>query len=104
MSREFLGSLNNWHKTKLIHKFLTLCGNRINFLKEDAHIEWDEFGKIAPDYALMHGAGELFYRHGKGGILNSAHLAIGMRETDEMPQAAAFEHPTVESLRRGRPL
>ncbi len=84
--------------------FLTLCGNRINFLKEDAHIEWDEFSPIAPDHALMHGACELFYHNGKGGILNSAHLAIGLKEGDAAKSAGEFEHPSLESLRHGRTL
>ena len=84
--------------------FLTPCGNRISFLKEDAHIEWDEFDKVAPDYALMHGACELYYHKGKGGILNSAHLTIGMRETENVPNDTVYEHPSVESLRRGRSL
>ncbi len=84
--------------------FLTLCGNRINFLKEDAHIEWDEFSDFAPDHALMHGACELFYHNGKGGILNSAHLAIGMREGDAPSVNIEHEHPSVESLRCGRML
>lgn len=84
--------------------FLTLCGNRLNFLKDDAHMEWDGFGKAAPDYALMHGAGEHFYYHGKGGVLNSAHLAIGMREAEEAPDTTPYDHPTIESLRRGRTL
>ncbi len=60
--------------------FLILCGNRINFLHEDARLEWECFKNIAPDYALIHGASELYYHHGMGGVLNSAHLAIGMSE------------------------
>ncbi|MBR5377002.1 MAG: response regulator [Lachnospiraceae bacterium] len=84
--------------------FLTLCGNRINFLKEDAHIEWDEFGKVSPDYALMHGACELYYHNKKGGILNSAHIAVGFREGDDPEKTAEFEHPSLESLRRGKTL
>ena len=84
--------------------FLTLCGNRINFLKEDAYLEWDEFDNIAPDYALMHGAGELYYYQGKGGVLNSAHLAIGLRESDIPIDAAVYEHQSLESLRKGHVL
>ncbi len=82
--------------------FLTLCGNRINFLKEDAHIEWDSFDSICPDHALMHGACELFYHKGRGGILNSAHLAIGLREKEAPAGSAEYVHPDVESLRKGR--
>ena len=100
-SRESLESMEAFRPDAL---FLTLCGNRINYLKEDAHIEWDTFAGIAPDFALMHGAGEMYYYRGKGGILNSAHLAIGLSEADEMTNNALLEHETVESLRHGRPL
>ncbi|MCR4961549.1 MAG: response regulator [Lachnospiraceae bacterium] len=82
--------------------FLTLCGNRINFLKDDAHIEWEGFKAVAPEYALMHGACELLYYKGKGGILNSAHLAIGMREGDSPANAEYGDHVSLESLHRGR--
>ncbi len=81
--------------------FLNPCGNRINFLKEDAHMEWDGFAEIAPDFALMHGACELFYHKGKGGILNSAHIAVGMREGDS-PAAVESEDQPMENFRRGR--
>lgn len=84
--------------------FLTLCGNRISFLKDDAHIEWDEFNKVAPDYALMHGACELFYHKGRGGILNSAHLAIGMKEGEGSKKAVSYDHPDIEGMRHGRSL
>ena len=84
--------------------FLTVCGNRLNFLKDDAHLEWDGFGKIAPGYVLMHGACELYYHNGKGGILNSAHLAVSMREGRGSGDEMIIDHPTVESLRHGRML
>ena len=82
--------------------FLVFCGNRINFLKEDAHIEWDSFAPTAPDNVLMHGACELYYHNGKGGILNSAHVAVGMREGDGKPKSAAGTLPEVEEIRHGR--
>ncbi|MCR4909222.1 MAG: response regulator [Lachnospiraceae bacterium] len=84
--------------------FLTLCGNRLNLLKEDAHLEWDGFNTVAPDYALMHGACELYYHRGKGGILNSAHLAVGFKEGSVPAEGASFIHPDVEKLRHGRSL
>ncbi len=84
--------------------FLTLCGNRISFLKEDAHIEWDEFGQISPEHVVMHGACELFYHNKKGGILNSAHLAIGLKEGEDKERSVQKEHPSLESLRHGRTL
>ena len=84
--------------------FLVLCGNRINFLKDDAHIEWDSFAAIAPDNVLMHGACELFYHNKMGGILNSAHVAVGMREGDNVSENSAKSHPEVEEIRHGRML
>ena len=100
-SRESLYDMERFGPEAL---FLTLCGNRINFLKEDAHIEWDGFDKFAPDRALMHGACELYYHNKKGGILNSAHLAIGLKEGDEAPKNTVSEQLSLESLRHGRPL
>ena len=82
--------------------FLTLCGNRVNFLKQDARLEWEGFAKSVPGFALMHGACELFYHEGKGGILNSAHLAIGLREGEPKTAGKKIEHTEVESLRHGR--
>ncbi len=96
-------SLENQERFQPQALFLTLCGNRINFLKEDAHLEWDSFKSVGPDNVIMHGACELFYHKGKGGILNSAHLAIGLRE-GEADSIAEYEHPTLESLRHGRTL
>ena len=98
-SRKSLDKMERFQPEAL---FLTLCGNRINFLKEDAHLEWDGFNTIGPDHALMHGACELFYHKGRGGILNSAHLAIGFREKEAPAESAEYVHPDVESLRKGR--
>ncbi len=100
-SRQSVEKMENFGPDAL---FLTLCGNRINFLKEDAHIEWDEFRKIGPDNALMHGACELYYHNGKGGILNSAHLSIGFREGDGRKCKKTYEHQSLDSLRHGRTL
>lgn len=52
----------------------------------------------------MHGAGEIYYHEGKGGVLNSAHLAIGMRESAAPEDSAVYYHTSVESLRHGRML
>ncbi len=100
-SRESLKDMEEFQPEAL---FLTLCGNRINFLHEDAHIEWDEFNTVGPDHALMHGACELYYRKGRGGILNSAHITVGLREGEKAGNAAEYEHPTLESMRHGRTL
>jgi len=63
--------------------FLVLCSNRINFLEEDAKLEWSCFSGIAPDLALIHGVSEIYYHRGKGGVLNSAHVAAALREGKE---------------------
>ncbi|MCR5234361.1 MAG: response regulator [Lachnospiraceae bacterium] len=73
--------------------FLVLCGNRLNFLQEDAPLEWDKFKDDNPDLSLIHGGSELYYLNGKGGVLNSAHLAIGMREGEKTRIFADTEAP-----------
>ena len=60
--------------------FLVMCGNRINFLRDDAKLEWEEYKLTGAEYALIHGISEIYYHHGRGGVLNSAHIAAGMRE------------------------
>ncbi len=82
--------------------FLTLCGNRLNFLKGDAKIEWEGFGQVAPDYALMHGAGEISYFNGNGGVLNSAHLTVGMRESDVPASHKKIEEVPMEEFRKDK--
>ncbi len=99
-----MNSLKNMERFQPEALFLTLCGNRINFLKEDAHIEWDSFSSVTGEYALMHGACELFYYQGKGGILTSAHISVGLREKEAPATGAGSDAPDVESLRHGRTL
>ena len=99
-----LTSIKNMEKFGPEALFLIPCGNRINFLKEDAHLEWDGFGPVVEGYALVHGACELYYHNKKGGILNSAHLAIGFREKDEPVKKDWKEHPTTLDIRHGRVL
>lgn len=61
---------------------LSLCGNRINFLKQDAHLEWDYYRRNNPNLVYCHGQCEIAYKDGKGGVLNSALVAVGIRECD----------------------
>ncbi len=98
-SRRSLDSMERFQPEAL---FLNLCGNRLNFLKEDAHLEWDGFKSMGSDFALMHGGCELYYYEGKGGILNSAHIAVGLRESEASADLAPYVHPDVDSLRHGR--
>lgn len=59
---------------------LTVCGNRLIFLKDDEHYEVDYYRQLAPQLAVMHGNSELYQYAGTGGELNSALVAIGIRE------------------------
>ncbi len=60
--------------------FLTICGNRILFLKEKAAREVESYSRFAPHLICNYGTSELYCHHGQGGILNSALVAVGMRE------------------------
>ncbi len=62
--------------------FLVMCGNRVNFLQEDAMNEWDKFKVKNPNLSLLHGASEISYQYGRGGVLNSTHVAIGFKESE----------------------
>lgn len=59
---------------------MTLCGNRTNLLQEDAHLEWDCFRESNPKLAFCHGYFEIAYFAGRGGVLSSALVAVGIRE------------------------
>ncbi len=60
---------------------LIICGNRFNFLQEDYNLEIEYYseGKVKSPNVIL-GMGEIYKYHGKGGILNSALVAVGMRE------------------------
>ena len=60
--------------------FLMLCGNRTIFLKEMAGNEIDYYRRFALHPVVNYGTSEIFLHKGKGGILNSALIAVGMRE------------------------
>ena len=61
---------------------MSICGNRTNCLQEESHLEWDFFRGKNPDLAFCHGYCEIAYEGGKGGVLNSAIVAVGFRESD----------------------
>ena len=66
--------------------FMTLCGNRRIFLGDDAHLEWDMYREANPHLTFCHGEFEIAWRgdvgdgNARGGVLNSAIVAIGFRE------------------------
>lgn len=65
---------------------LTVCGNRLVFLKGDEHYEVDYYRQLAPQLAVLHGNSELYHSGGAGGELNSALVAIGLREGEPEKQ------------------
>ena len=66
---------------------MSLCGNRINFLRQDAHLEWDYYREHSPNLVYCHGQCEIAYENGRGGVLNSAMVAVGIRECDNRTQS-----------------
>ena len=66
--------------------FMTLCGNRRIFLGDDAHLEWDMYREANPQLVFCHGEYEIAWRgdvrdeSARGGVLNSAIVAVGFRE------------------------
>ena len=66
---------------------MSLCGNRINFLQQDAHLEWDYYREHSPNLVYCHGQCEIAYENGRGGVLNSAMVAVGIRECDKRTQS-----------------
>ena len=60
--------------------FLVVCPNRAIFLGNDAHLEIEPFIQLNPQLIASYGPGEIYRFQGKGGVLNSSLLVIGMRE------------------------
>ena len=60
--------------------FLVACGNRTIFLKEKAHLELDSYRSFAKALICNYGTSEIYCLHGRGGVLNSALVALGLRE------------------------
>ena len=59
---------------------LVICGNRHLFLKDQSHLESDDYKRFLPSTEVIMGSGEIYCYHGQGGILNSSIVAVGMRE------------------------
>ena len=62
--------------------FLSMCGNRINYLQDEAHIEWDNYKILFPELVFCHGLYEIGCLNGHGGVLNSSIVAVGFHEKD----------------------
>ena len=59
---------------------LVICGNRDYFLKKEAHKEVDAYRAFRPDLTIGKGEAEIYRLREQGGVLNSALVAVGMRE------------------------
>lgn len=60
--------------------FLIICPNRAIFLGNEAHLEVEPYIRLNPQAVTSYGPGEIYRYQGKGGVLNSSMLVIGMRE------------------------
>ena len=60
--------------------FLCICGNRNVFLRDDAVREVEDYKRLQPQLVENYGSGEIYRYMGKGGVLNSAFVAVGLRE------------------------
>ena len=59
---------------------LIICGNRPFFLKEQADVEIEDYSRFQPDVIVSNGQAEIYRHKGQGGLLNTALIAVGMRE------------------------
>ena len=59
---------------------LTRCGNRVVFFGDKSYIECEFYKKINPELSIAYGHCEISCLNGKGGILNSALVAVGFKE------------------------
>jgi len=73
---------------------LFVCGNRSIMLLGDADLELECFRRIVPEMLHCSAAGEIYYHHGRGELLNSALVAVGFREGEKreiLPDATTCE-------------
>ena len=76
---------------------LVICMNRVIFLKEQERHEVDCYQQVAPELAFFHGNSEIYYCNEAGGELNSALVAIGIREGEaEKREIKIKEDPLIE--------
>lgn len=85
--------------------FLTVCGNRNLFLGDESEKEVGYYRRMAENLIANYGTSELYAHHGQGGLLNSALVAVGMREGDikEMPDCLC-EFVNRQKKKRVKPL
>ena len=83
--------------------YICACINRLLFLKEHALREVHSYGRLQPKLATCYGAGEIYRYRGKGGVLNSSFIVVGMREGECPPVApVALEPPVMNNSLYGK--
>lgn len=60
--------------------FLSVCFNRYHFLKENEKVEIEAFEKVCPQLLYGFAGSEILRYKGKGGVLNSALVALAVSE------------------------
>ena len=73
---------------------LSVCGNRVIFLGDEAGLEVAYYREFSPELLPYYGQFEIARRRGRGGTLNSAFVAMGLRET--CPDCDFMPIPPVE--------
>ncbi|MCR5746080.1 MAG: response regulator [Lachnospiraceae bacterium] len=81
---------------------LMICGNRFNFLQNDAYMEESYYAAHRDSRpCLLLGIGEIYRYQGKGGVLNSALVAAGMREGLGNETSSPIIHSTARTEHKG---
>ncbi len=62
---------------------MSMCFNRIFYLGDEAHNEWDYYKRYNNEAVNCHGGYEIYWHNNKGGVLNSAIVAVGLREGEK---------------------
>lgn len=76
-------SVNDVHNFAPEALFIFECANRVKFLKEQYLEEIKKYSDYYPELSVTTGYAELFYSdEGLGGDLNSALVAVGLKESD----------------------
>ena len=81
--------------------FLVVCGNRLMFLKEDENKEIGYYRRINSQTAFIHGNSEIYRFGGRGGDLNTALVAFGLREGENDTSIVQDNAPPFSQNRSG---
>lgn len=77
--------------------YLCICGYRTLFLKEDAPQEVEYYRRLQANLVINSGLGEIYRHNDKGGVLNTAFVAVGIRE-GATPNFTYDEAPAIRNV------